>query len=97
MPRPNKCLMIVLLALAVVAVQRPVAADDRQERVAAGQANAVQLLQLMDQDKNGKVSKQEFMNFMAAEFDRLDINKDGQLDVNELAHFRYRPVRRPGR
>jgi EF hand domain-containing protein len=39
----------------------------------------------MDTDKNGKISKQEWMNFMEAEFDRLDKAKNGQLDVKELA------------
>ena len=53
-------------------------------KVAAGEMEAKKLLLLMDTDKNGKVSRQEFMNFMAAEFDRLDKNKDGQLSVKEL-------------
>jgi Ca2+-binding EF-hand superfamily protein len=38
----------------------------------------------MDTDKNGMVSKQEFMKFMAAEFERLDKNRIGQLSVREL-------------
>jgi len=33
----------------------------------------------MDTDKNGKISKQEWMKFMEAEFDRLDKNKTGEL------------------
>ena len=49
------------------------------------------LLILMDTDKNGKVSKQEFMNFMSKEFDRLDTNHDGQLDINELAKWEVHP------
>src|SRR5580658_7710486 len=53
-------------------------------KVVAGEIEAKKLLLLMDTDKNGKVSKQEFMNFMEAEFARLDKNKDGQLDVKEL-------------
>jgi len=43
-----------------------------------------ELLMLMDTDKNGKISKQEWMAFMEAEFDRLDKAKNGQLDVLEL-------------
>jgi Ca2+-binding EF-hand superfamily protein len=43
------------------------------------------LLLLMDTDKNGRVSRQEFMKFMEAEFDRLDKDKSGDLDVKELA------------
>ncbi|MGO8790043.1 MAG: hypothetical protein ACLQVL_22025 [Terriglobia bacterium] len=49
------------------------------------------LLFLMDTDKSGKVSKREFMNFMSKEFDRLDTNHDGELDVNELAKWQVRP------
>ena len=39
----------------------------------------------MDIDKSGKVSKKEFLDFMAAEFDRLDSDKSGELDVKELS------------
>ena len=50
-----------------------------------------QLLLLMDLDKNGKVSKQEFMRHMEAEFARLDVNGDGELDVKELMQLRVTP------
>ena len=55
-----------------------------QNNVALGETNTKQLLLLMNQDKDGKVSKQEFMTFMEAEFDRLDKKKEGKLDVKEL-------------
>ena len=54
------------------------------KNVVAGETNARKLVRLMDKDQNGKVSREEFMNFMAAEFDRLDTNHDGELDVQEL-------------
>ena len=38
----------------------------------------------MDTDKNGKVSKQEWMKFMEAEFNRLDKDKSGELTPQEL-------------
>jgi Ca2+-binding EF-hand superfamily protein len=44
----------------------------------------------MDANKNGKVSKKEFLDFMAAEFDRLDKDKSGELDVNELRQSQIR-------
>ncbi len=53
-------------------------------------AETKQLLLLMDVDRNGKVSRQEFMDFMASEFDRLDLNKNGELDVYELTGLRVR-------
>jgi EF hand len=52
-----------------------------------------QILLLMDTDKNGKVSKKEFMDFISAEFDRLDTDKSGELDPKELTQSRIRPSR----
>jgi hypothetical protein len=66
------------------------------QRVVAGEIEARRLVFLMDEDKNGKVSRAEFMKFMAAEFDRLDINKDGELDVKELAKSQLMTVRHGG-
>jgi len=60
--------------------------------IAAGEDHAKQLLLLMDTDMNGKVSKAEFMAYMEAEFNRLDINHDGQLDVKELTAPKMRSV-----
>lgn len=59
----------------------------KEKKLAAGEAEAKRLLVLMDRDKNGKVSKEEFMKFMEEEFERMDVNKDGELDVTELTHF----------
>jgi hypothetical protein len=42
-----------------------------------------ELLRLMDKDRNGSVSKDEFMQFMSQTFDRLDVNKSGQLESKE--------------
>jgi Ca2+-binding EF-hand superfamily protein len=40
----------------------------------------------MDKDKNGAVSKDEFMEYMSQTFDRLDVNKGGQLERSELSN-----------
>jgi len=66
-------------------------AKRKEKQLAAGEAEAKQLLLLMDRNQNGKVSKEEFMSFMEAEFARLDVNKDGQLDVNELIQSKFVP------
>ncbi|MGC1416599.1 MAG: hypothetical protein WA817_15035 [Candidatus Acidiferrum sp.] len=55
-----------------------------QDRLAMGEDGVRQLLALMDTDKKGMVSKQEFMKFMEAEFERLDKNKKGALNAKEL-------------
>jgi hypothetical protein len=52
--------------------------------VAAASPEAVRLLKLMDTDKNGKISHAEYMAFMEAEFQRLDVDHDGELDLKEL-------------
>jgi Ca2+-binding EF-hand superfamily protein len=62
----------------------------REKNLAIGEAEAKRMLVLMDKDRNGKVSKQEFMSFMEEEFERLDKNKDGELDVKELTQTRVR-------
>ena len=58
--------------------------NPQSPKVAAGVVDVTQLVLLMDADKNGKISKREFMDFMSAEFDRLDTDKSGELDVKEL-------------
>jgi hypothetical protein len=66
-----------------------------QDKLALSVDEVKQLILMMDTDKNGKVSKQEFMAFMSAEFDRLDKDKSGELDVKELAQSQLRPSAKP--
>jgi Ca2+-binding EF-hand superfamily protein len=63
-----------------------------QDKIALSAAEVKQLVIMMDTDKSGKVSKKEFMDFMSAEFDRLDMDKSGELDVKELAQSQFRPA-----
>jgi Ca2+-binding EF-hand superfamily protein len=55
-----------------------------------GEPEVKQLLLLMDTDKSGKISKEEWMKFMESEFDRLDKDKKGQLDIKELEQSKLR-------
>ena len=70
------------------------AVPKEQRAIALGEDEVKQLLLLMDTDKSGKISKKEFMSFMEAEFDRLDKDKSGELDVKELTQSQLR-VSRP--
>jgi len=72
----------------------PIAPQPSQ--VLAGEVEAKKLILLMDADKNGKISRAEFMAFMAAEFDRLDVDKSGELDVKELEKSQLMVVRHGG-
>jgi hypothetical protein len=45
---------------------------------------------LIDTNKSDKISKEEWMKFMEAEFDRMDKDKKGQLDVKELTQSKLR-------
>ncbi len=62
------------------AVAQKAATPKPQDKLALGEAEVKQLMLLMGADKNGKISKQEWMKFMEAEFDGLDKDKKGQLD-----------------
>ena len=66
------------------AVPRP------QEQLALGEDDVKRLMLLIGTDNAGKITKQEWMKFMEAEFDRLDKNKSGELDAKELAQSQLR-------
>jgi len=74
------------MTLVIGAASTPAFAID-QRNVTVGEPLARALLRLMDSDKNGQVSRQEFMRFMEAEFDRLDVDHTGELTVRELSKF----------
>jgi len=74
-------LPIVLLLITTLGVgfaQRDVRRQPDKNLMAI--ENVKQLLLVMDSDKRGKISKQQWMAFMEAEFDRLDVEKKGELD-----------------
>jgi hypothetical protein len=94
--RPNAVQIIVFVATLIVAgamlrtgVAQKAAVPKPQDRVALGEEEVEQLLLLIDTEKKGRISKQEWMKFMGAEFDRLD-KSNGGLDVKELTQSRLR-------
>ncbi|MFZ0199355.1 MAG: hypothetical protein WB523_00710 [Candidatus Sulfotelmatobacter sp.] len=96
--RTNVGLAMVVVAVVVATLvmlstgmaQTKAAVPKPQDKVALGEEEVKQLLLLMDKDKNGKISKAEYMRFMEAEFDRLDKNKTGDLDMNEITQSKLR-------
>jgi EF hand len=82
-------ILLIVVLVEIGAVLRNSAAQKAstpklQNRLELGEVQVKQLLLLMDTNGNGKVSKHEYMSFMEAEFDRLDKNKSGDLDITEL-------------
>ena len=59
-------------------VQKP------QNTLVLGQDAVGDLLLLMEPDKNGKISKQAWMRFMSEQVDRLDKDKKGELNAQDL-------------
>lgn len=89
------CLLFaVLIAAGVVprtaVPQTKASVPKPQDKVAIAENEFKQLLLLMDVNKNGKISKQEYMRFMEAEFDRFDKNHNGELDVKEVTESKLR-------
>jgi hypothetical protein len=83
-------ILVVIAVLVVIGTMLGSAAAQKasvpkpQNKLAMGEDGVKQLLPLMNTDTKGMVSKQEFMKFMEAEFERLDKSKKGELNVNEL-------------
>jgi Ca2+-binding EF-hand superfamily protein len=83
-------LLAVLFATAPSAQNRAAAAPGDRQGPKEDEVNL--MFFLMDTDKNGKISKQEWMTFMSAEFDRLDTDKSGDINPKELAQLSFRRI-----
>jgi hypothetical protein len=75
-------------AAAISAAAQKSNAAKPQDKVALASSDVKELLLLMDADNNGKVSKKEWMSFMEAEFNQLDKEGKGELDLKDLAQSR---------
>jgi hypothetical protein len=82
--------LLATVAILGTAVAQRAEVPKPQNKLALGEPEVTQLLLLIDTDKNGKISKQEWIKFMEAEFDRLDKDKKGQLDAKELEQSKLR-------
>lgn len=77
-------LLLTLFVVTVLGTGVSQKGDSRQpDKLTIAIENVKQLLLVMDTQK-GKISKQEWMRFMEAEFDRLDTEKKGELDQSEI-------------
>ncbi len=82
--------LLVIWSMRETALAQKASVPKTQDNVALGEDEVKQLLILMDTDGDGKVSRQEFTQFMDAEFKRLDKDGTGNLNVKELAQSKLR-------
>jgi hypothetical protein len=78
-----------------VVAQTKASVPKPQNTLVLGESAVKDLLLMMEPDKNGKISKQAWMRFMGEEFDRLDKDKNGELDAQELRSDRLIKYARP--
>ena len=79
----RKLLFTIATWLAVEAISTTAFAFSKHTD-AVTDASVRRLLRLMDKDKDGFVSKNEFMNYFSQRFDRLDVNHDRRLAPEEM-------------
>jgi hypothetical protein len=78
----RKAIVLIAASLAVSTVSTAALAASKADREVGT------LVKMMDKDKNGSVSKEEFLQFMGREFDRLDVDKSGTLEQKEMLPLR---------
>jgi hypothetical protein len=89
-------IMLFVAMLAVTGLPRTAITQTKatvpkaQDKLAIGEEEVKQLLLPIDTEKRGKITKQEWMKFMEAEFERLDKGRNGELEVKELTQSRVR-------
>jgi len=79
----RKLLCVVATWLAVQAISTVAFAFSKRTD-AMTDASVRKLLRLMDKDKNGTVSKNEFMNYFSERFDTLDVDHNRRLEPDEM-------------
>jgi len=76
--------LVSVSALSGFASERKQAVPEPQDKLVLAESKVKELLPLAAPANNSKVSKEEWLKFMAAEFDRLDKSGRGVVDVTEL-------------
>jgi len=88
-------LVSVTFALVSTAVGQKASVPKQPDKAALASPHVQELLLVMDTDKNDKISKQEWMKFMKAEFDRLDKDRTGELAAQELVQSKMNVSQKP--
>lgn len=84
----NMLMSASLVLTATGFAQTPASSPHISNKQAIAEENTKEILLLMDTNKDGQISKQEWMNFMSAEFDRLDTDHNEYINQQELMKSR---------
>ena len=80
----NKRYLMTLGTLMAACIATPVMAQSSTFTVQE-EIFSAPMMKTMDKNKDGKVSRAEFLAYMGAQFDMMDRNKDKMLDNKEQA------------
>jgi Ca2+-binding EF-hand superfamily protein len=83
----RKAIAMIAASFVISTISTAALAVSKHTATAAGK-DVRTLVRMMDKDQNGSVSKDEFMEFMGKEFDRLDVDKNGSLQPAEIRSMR---------
>jgi hypothetical protein len=75
------------------AVEQKQATPKPQDKNTLRAEEVKQLLLLMDTNASGQISKEEWLKFMEAEFDRLDKSKTGKVDLKDISQSHQHATR----
>jgi Ca2+-binding EF-hand superfamily protein len=75
------------------AVEQKQATPKPQDKNALRAEEVKQMLLLMDTNASGQISKEEWLKFMEAEFDRLDKSKTGKVDLKDISQSHQHATR----
>ena len=84
MSRASKIALVSALAIGAMRTSESFAAMHRRH-AGTNQGRVAAIIQQMDQDHNGRISKEEFMQYMSSEFDRIDRDRSGELTSEEIS------------
>lgn len=76
--------LVAASALSGFASEQKQTVPKPQDKLVLAESEVKELLPLAAPANNSKVSKEEWLKFMAAEFDRLDKSGSGVVDVTKL-------------
>jgi uncharacterized membrane protein len=76
---------IALFSALVAAAVTTSESSSARQRHGGNAGRVAAIIQQMDADHNGRISKEEFMQYMSAEFDRIDRDRSGELTSEEIS------------